>query len=57
MVQVVWKRTIVGFYNLRKAGSDEIIATVSPAEMTSLLGYKPAGLMGCAELNMVKAAS
>ncbi|UAT30032.1 hypothetical protein K7T73_15955 [Bacillus badius] len=54
--QIKYKRTVVGFYNVREAGSDVVIATLSPSDMAALLGFKPAGWAGCAEINTLKVA-
>lgn len=51
--QILWKRTVVGFYNVRPAGKEEIIATLSPQQMTSLLGMEPVGTYGAAEVKSV----
>ncbi|WP_158023556.1 hypothetical protein [Domibacillus antri] len=49
--QITYTRTVIGFYNVCTAGSETIIATLSPQQMTALLGYTPTGSLGCAEVN------
>lgn len=48
--QITYSKTVVGFYNVRPAGSEEIIATLSPQQMTALIGTEPLGSFGAAEV-------
>lgn len=50
--QIVWKRTVIGYYNVRNAGGTDIIATLSPTALAKVIGQVPVGQIGCAEVEV-----
>lgn len=53
MKQFTFKRTVVGFYNLREAGKEEIIATLPLEAMKNLInGFTGTASIGCFEADI-----
>lgn len=50
--QITYTRTLIGFYNVRHAGSAEIIATLSPTALAKVIGQVPVGKLGTAEVEV-----
>lgn len=54
MKQFTFKRTVVGFYNLREAGKEQIIATLPLDAMKKLVNGFTGSSIGCFEADMNK---
>lgn len=52
MKQFTFKRTVVGFYNLREAGKEEIIATIPLEAMKKLVVGFTGSSIGCFEADI-----
>ncbi|WP_414053879.1 hypothetical protein ACMGE6_11435 [Macrococcus equi] len=52
MKQFTFKRTVVGFYNLREAGQEKIIATLPLEAMKKLVEGFTGASIGCFEADI-----